>query len=467
MMESIGEVQIVRKIASGNFGTVFEGYIQNRRNKVAVKQIRVCQKTASIRQACRELKIISEVKHSNVVKMLNAFMSGEFLWITTELYLTDLSKLLKLDALYNRLGIDGILRISYEIVCGLQYLHSMKILHRDMKPSNVMIDHNLSAKIGDFGSSRLYECSERPMTEYVVTRWYRAPEIICSVGQYGPQIDVWATGCIIAELLSRKPLLPGRSSMDQMHILFRIFGTPSPEDAAFIVDDEAVSWLKTVIPQEGIGISEAIPTTFSTVAVRQKLLPIIADMMKFNPKKRITMATVSRLEVFQSFRCIDDHDQDQIPEDVQLSLDATTVLARVESCRNKSRLSAILSAAALKVSRNPAVVSLHNSRETTEQTCEGDNHPPAHVQIKPQMTAILSRKGPMASPMYKLIVKQITSASLHLNRSLESPHDVLECPTDLTLNTAVTKVTPKAVKGWSTSLISSASAKVYSDIAAI
>lgn len=131
-----------------------------------------------------------------------------------------------------------------QILLGLKYVHSADVLHRDLKPSNLLLNASCDLKICDFGLARTREASPF-MTEYVVTRWYRAPELLLNSDNYTPAIDVWSVGCILAEMLGRKPIFPGKDPVDQLRLIVRILGVPSEEDMAYIKSDKAKNYIRT------------------------------------------------------------------------------------------------------------------------------------------------------------------------------------------------------------------------------
>lgn len=110
----------------------------------------------------------------------------------------------------------------YQILRGLKYIHSANIIHRDLKPSNLLVNANCDLKICDFGLARPTSDDNEFMTEYVVTRWYRAPELVLNSSDYTAAIDVWSVGCIFMELLNKKPLFPGKDNLQQMHLLTEV-----------------------------------------------------------------------------------------------------------------------------------------------------------------------------------------------------------------------------------------------------
>ena len=118
----------------------------------------------------------------------------------------------------------------YQVFCSLKYIHSANVWHRDLKPGNLLVNRDCDLKLCDFGLARFagpeQGSEERPMTEYVVTRWYRAPELILT-RSYNASIDIWSAGCILAEMLGRKPIFPGKDYVDQLQVICKLIGTPA------------------------------------------------------------------------------------------------------------------------------------------------------------------------------------------------------------------------------------------------
>ena len=130
-----------------------------------------------------------------------------------------------------------------QILRGLKYVHSADVLHRDLKPSNLLLNASCDLKICDFGLARTREAPTN-MTEYVVTRWYRAPELLLNSECYTPAIDMWSVGCIIAEMLGRRPLFAGKDYMDQLRLIVRALGMPSEDDMEFVEHDRARDYIR-------------------------------------------------------------------------------------------------------------------------------------------------------------------------------------------------------------------------------
>ncbi|KAF8718664.1 hypothetical protein HU200_024963 [Digitaria exilis] len=169
-----------------------------------------------------------------------------------------------------------------QILRGLKYIHSANVIHRDLKPSNLLLNANCDLKICDFGLARPSSESDM-MTEYVVTRWYRAPELLLNSTDYSAAIDVWSVGCIFMELINRQPLFPGRDHMHQMRLITELIGTPTDEELGFIRNEDARKYMRH-LPQFS---RRPFATLFPKV--HPVALDLIERMLTFNPLQRITV----------------------------------------------------------------------------------------------------------------------------------------------------------------------------------
>ena len=173
--------------------------------------------------------------------------------------------------------------ILYPILRALYYLHSANIIHRDLKPSNVLISEDCTIKLCDFGMSRNLEETSLQLTEYVVTRYYRAPEIMLSSHHYTKKIDVWSVGCTFAELLTKKFLFPGDNYIAQIKLIIETLGSPSEEDQAFIPDGAAKNFVKQLQGFPKKQISQIVNYGYPLA------LDLLEKMIEFNPEKRISV----------------------------------------------------------------------------------------------------------------------------------------------------------------------------------
>ena len=182
---------------------------------------------------------------------------------------------------------DHIKVFVYQILRGLKYLHSANILHRDIKPGNLLVNSNCILKICDFGLARLWDPSDQQnMTHEVVTQYYRAPELLMGARRYTGAIDVWSVGCIFAELLARRILFQAAGPVEQLNQIINLLGTPSHEEMRDACDG-AVNHIMRIprkTPQLNTLYNLSPPQQLSTEAVT-----LLVEMLKFDPSRRMTV----------------------------------------------------------------------------------------------------------------------------------------------------------------------------------
>lgn len=227
------------KIGQGTYSSVYKARDLNTGKIVAMKKVRfVNMDPESVRFMAREIYILRKLDHPNVMKLegiVTSKVSGN-LYLIFEYMDHDLAGLSTSPKIkFTESQIKCYMKQLFE---GLEHCHNRGILHRDIKGSNLLIDNNGLLKIGDFGLANFYLSDpKQPLTSRVVTLWYRAPELLLGATDYGVAIDLWSAGCIVAELFNGKPIMPGRTEVEQMHKIFKLCGSPSND-----------YWKKTKLP---------------------------------------------------------------------------------------------------------------------------------------------------------------------------------------------------------------------------
>lgn len=228
------DVQPDRPIGYGAFGVVWAVTDPRDGKRVALKKMpNVFQNLISAKRVYRELRMLSHFKHDNVLQSLDILQPPHLdffqeIYVVTELMQSDLHKIIVSP---QPLTSDHVKVFLYQLLRGVKYLHSVRVLHRDIKPGNLLVNSNCVLKICDFGLARIEEPDEsRHMTQEVVTQYYRAPEILMGTKHYSTGVDIWSVGCIFAELLSRRILFQAQSPIQQLDLITDLLGTPSLED---------------------------------------------------------------------------------------------------------------------------------------------------------------------------------------------------------------------------------------------
>ncbi|KAA8493587.1 Cyclin-dependent kinase D-3 [Porphyridium purpureum] len=217
----------VRQIGEGTFGVVYMARDLRHHNRiVAIKKVRMGKKEEGVSiPAVREIKLLQELHHPNVISMLDVFASkaSNNVNLVFEFAVTDLEGVINDRALV--LLPSHIKCMMRMMLKALEYLHASWTLHRDLKPGNVLIGADGQLKITDFGLAKLHaDVNQKRLTNMVITRWYRPPELLFGSSNYGAPVDIWSMGCIFAELILRAPYFPGESDMDQLKRIFAARG---------------------------------------------------------------------------------------------------------------------------------------------------------------------------------------------------------------------------------------------------
>ena len=377
----------IKVLGSGSYGQVIEAMNKTTKRKVAIKRVTcLFEDLIDTKRILREITLLRFMKNQFIVELLNIIYDKDdpffdTIFLIFECLPSDLKKIIKSNLHLNMLDVK---LLVYHILCGLKYIHSCAVLHRDLKPGNILLDDNYQIKICDFGLARCVnkeddddeitdsvvtnrtvdttallakgnalnqyaqnkpkeddtkyeekkeekkEGKKRPpmlkdlkkqkqqqiLSVHVVTRWYRAPELILIETDYSSAIDVWSVGCIFAELmmmikenaptfLDRTPLFPGKfcfplsppgsnkvkvnefgfpnEKTDQLNVIFDVIGTPSEEDMEFITDPNGILYLKSLKVRPKKNLKSKFPGS------TEDALDLLDRMLKFNPHKRITV----------------------------------------------------------------------------------------------------------------------------------------------------------------------------------
>jgi len=286
---------VQKMLGQGSYGVVCSAVDSKTGEMVAIKKMsNVFSHPLETKRTLRELRLLRHfIDHENVLTISNVIlpmgqdMLHRDIFVVTELMDTDLDQVIRSQQPLSMMHVQTFL---YQILRGLQYIHAANVIHRDLKPGNILVNQNCTVKICDFGLARLEPETGYGgfMTEYVVTRWYRAPEIMLSGQDYNQSIDVWATGCILAEMLLRRPIFPGKNYVDQVRVIVDVIGNPTESGLMMIEDKEARDYVRTLPHKPALdfsvlGLEESIGCTTEEAVAAGAL---VQQMLIFDPKCR-------------------------------------------------------------------------------------------------------------------------------------------------------------------------------------
>lgn len=286
----------LKHLGTGAQGVVCSAHDSILKKRVAIKKLyRPFQNQTHAKRAFRELKLMRLVNHVNIIGLLNVFTPQKSLkdfqdvYLVMELMTANLTSVIDLELDHERISY-----LMYQLLCGIKHLHSANIIHRDLKPSNIVVDRKCTLKILDFGLARSQGNSESHMTPYVVTRYYRSPEVVLGM-RYNPNVDIWSVGCIMGELIRRSVVFCGTDHIDQWNKITELLGTPSEEFLARL-QPTVRDYVASRPRKEGISFERLFPDDYfpedsadhATLNCRQAR-DLLSKMLVIDPQERITV----------------------------------------------------------------------------------------------------------------------------------------------------------------------------------
>lgn len=216
------------QLGEGSYATVFKGYSNLTNQVVALKEIRLQEEEGAPFTAIREASLLKELKHTNIVTLHDIVHTRSTLTFVFEYVHTDLSQYMERHS--GGLDHHNVRLFMFQLLRGLSYCHKRRILHRDVKPQNLLISEIGELKLADFGLARAKSVPSHTYSHEVVTLWYRPPDVLLGSTEYSTSLDMWGVGCILIEMVAGLPTFPGvREVYDQLDKIFKILGTPTEE----------------------------------------------------------------------------------------------------------------------------------------------------------------------------------------------------------------------------------------------
>ncbi|KFH44204.1 Negative regulator of the PHO system-like protein [Hapsidospora chrysogenum ATCC 11550] len=219
--------QQLEKLGEGTYATVFKGRNRQTGELVALKEIHLDSEEGTPSTAIREISLMKELKHENIVALHDVIHTENKLMLVFEFMDGDLKRYMDTQGERGALKPATIKSFMYQLLKGIDFCHQNRVLHRDLKPQNLLINSKAVLKLGDFGLARAFGIPVNTFSNEVVTLWYRAPDVLLGSRTYNTSIDIWSAGCIMAEMYTGRPLFPGTTNEDQITRIFRVMGTPT------------------------------------------------------------------------------------------------------------------------------------------------------------------------------------------------------------------------------------------------
>jgi len=279
--------EFLKVVGMGAYGVVISCRDKVAGRDVAIKKVpNAFDDLTDSKRILREMMLLRHLRHENIVSMLDiihphtSIDTYQDVYMVMDLMETDLHRII-----YSKqpLSDEHAQFFLWQVLRALKYIHSAGVLHRDIKPSNLLINSTCDLKICDFGLARGVNTEEVNLTEYVVTRWYRAPEIMLSCKTYTFGVDVWSAGCILAEILLRKPIFPGEDYIHQLQIINDHLGNPSEEEMGFITSSQARKFIRSLPKKPGVPFEKLFHNQ------NPDTIDLLKRMLTFDPSRRISV----------------------------------------------------------------------------------------------------------------------------------------------------------------------------------
>lgn len=280
-----------KKVGEGTYAVVYLGKQISSSRSIAIKEIKTgLFKDGLDMSAIREVKYLQELKHHNVIELIDVFYSSNNLNLVLEFLPCDLEVMIKDKSIvFKSSDIKSWILMTLR---GVHHCHRNFILHRDLKPNNLLIAPDGQLKIADFGLARSLGNANEDLSSNVVTRWYRSPELLFGAKHYTEAVDIWSVGMIFAELMLRTPYLPGKDDIDQMDVTFRALGTPTDQIWPNVSSLPLYNALKVYPPPS----RQELRNRF--IAATDKALDFLITMTQLDPSRRCNLTQALLHEYF-------------------------------------------------------------------------------------------------------------------------------------------------------------------------
>jgi renal tumor antigen len=302
-MESnpVHEFRILRKLGEGAYADVY--LVRSVKDQQVYAEKRLKKRYRSFDEVNQLIEVIALrtlSKHPNIIHLHSVMYDSQSSHVALIFEVAEMNMLEFLSQQTSPLDEQTVLLLTYQLLKGIAYVHSHGLFHRDIKPENCLINtQTLELKIADFGSAGSV-AGRTKFTEYVATRWYRAPECILTSGTYGPAVDVWAVGCVLFEMLTARPLFPGKHQLDQLNQIHSVLGTPSRDLLAHFQMGQENSKVGFAFPQrEKQSFRNLIPNATDLV------VNLMEKMIVYDPIDRVTAHDALEHSVFRELRRAD------------------------------------------------------------------------------------------------------------------------------------------------------------------
>ena len=290
--------EILEIVGEGAFGIVMKCRNKESGDLVAIKKFKDSEDEVVQKSMLRELKVLKKLKHDNIVTFRDCFRRKGKLYLVFEYVERNLLQVIEENP--NGLECNFIKKIMYQLCKAVIYIHSIETLHRDIKPENILITDEGNVKLCDFGFARGFPQKGGVLTDYVATRWYRAPELLLGTTVYGKEVDIWAIGCIMGELSDCQPMFPGETELNVLQLIQKLLGNFSQSQIEMFYSNPRYSLQKL----ENIVKPETLERRY-LVKLNKSAISFMKALLKLDPRERLGSQDILMHSYFDDLRAED------------------------------------------------------------------------------------------------------------------------------------------------------------------
>ncbi|XP_076073612.1 cyclin-dependent kinase-like 2 isoform X10 [Mytilus galloprovincialis] len=279
-------------VGEGSYGMVLKCRHKETGQLVAIKKFLESEDDKMVKKiALREVRMLKQLRHDHLVNLIEVFRRKKRLYLVFEF--VDHTVLDELEKCPNGLDENTVRRILWQVLKGVEFCHVHNIIHRDVKPENILVSKSGVVKLCDFGFARTLAQPGESYTDYVATRWYRAPELLVGDTKYGKAVDIWAIGCLLSEMLTGEPLFPGDSDIDQLYHIVKCFGNLTARHKEVFLRNPLFVGMR--IPE----VKETVPLEKKFNRISSNALDLMKQSLRLDPDDRPTCTQLLKHEFFQ------------------------------------------------------------------------------------------------------------------------------------------------------------------------
>ncbi|SPC66930.1 probable PHO85 - cyclin-dependent protein kinase [Ustilago sp. UG-2017b] len=288
----------LEKLGEGTYATVYKGRSRLNNEVVALKEIHLDAEEGTPSTAIREISLMKELRHNNIVRLYDVIHTESKLMLVFEFMEQDLKKYMEIHGHCCALDPVTVRSFMFQLLKGTAFCHENRVLHRDLKPQNLLINKRGELKLADFGLARAFGIPVNTFSNEVVTLWYRAPDVLLGSRTYSTSIDIWSAGCIMAEMISGLPLFRGRDNNDQLNQILRILGTPDDNTMKRLVNDSPEIQVRPFPRVPRVPFQNMFPNAHPLA------IDLLDKLLKFDPTQRISADEALRHPYFTTSAAI-------------------------------------------------------------------------------------------------------------------------------------------------------------------